>query len=155
MSDKPPEEESKDPDHPENPGLLPYAHHVGSAIIRPMDKGKIKGRAMAAMVQQTERQFAQIKEQIDLLAVQARKLQDRIDISERIYLADMSFEPIHGAVYHLYEKDNGEAVLSMIGPTEWKTQAGYSLHLASVELLADHTWNILEGTVFKEPEENS
>ncbi len=37
----------------ENPGLLPYAHHSSSAIIRPEDKGKIKGRAIMAMEEQT------------------------------------------------------------------------------------------------------
>ncbi len=148
MSDDSPKKEQEEPELPENPGLLPYAHHVGSAIIKPLDKGKIKGRAMAAMAQQTERQFQQIKEQIDLLAVQAQKLQDRVTISERIYMADMSFEPIHGTVYHLYEKDTGEAILSMIGPAEWKTQGGYAKHLASVQLLADHTWEVIDGTGF-------
>ena len=31
----------------ETPGILPYAHHAGSAIIKPEDKGKITGRAVA------------------------------------------------------------------------------------------------------------
>lgn len=144
MSQKPEKPESADPDYPEFPGLLPYAHHVGSALIKPIDKGKIKGRAMAAMVQQTEQQFMQIKEQIDLLASQARRLQERITISERIYLADMNFEPVHGTVYHLYERKNGQSVLSMIGPNEWRSNSGFANHIASVQLLADHTWEVLE-----------
>ena len=149
------EEESESPeelDIPENPGLLPYAHHVGSALINPLDKGRIKGRAMTAMAQQTEKQFEQIKEQIDLLATQARKLQRRVEISERIYLADMSFEPIHGTLYHLYEKADGSYVLSMIGPNEWKTQGGFENHIASVQMLADHTWDIIEDKGFTKEE---
>ncbi len=38
----------------DKPGLLTYAHHIGSAIVKPLDKGKIKGRAMQAMFEQTE-----------------------------------------------------------------------------------------------------
>jgi hypothetical protein len=38
----------------ETPHLLPYAHSVGSAIIKPLDKGKIKGLGMAAMYEQTD-----------------------------------------------------------------------------------------------------
>ena len=52
---------NNNPIHPdkitETPHLLPYAHHVGSAIIKPLDKGKTKGVAMKAMYQQTEQQL--------------------------------------------------------------------------------------------------
>ena len=33
----------------EQPHLLPYAHTLGGAIIRPIDKGRTKGVAMSAM----------------------------------------------------------------------------------------------------------
>jgi hypothetical protein len=33
----------------DDPGLLPYAHTVGSAVIRPEDRGRIRGNAMLAM----------------------------------------------------------------------------------------------------------
>ena len=53
--------ENSNPIHPDKitptPHLLPYAHHVGSAIIKPLDKGKSKGVAMKAMYQQTENQL--------------------------------------------------------------------------------------------------
>ncbi|MEQ9009397.1 MAG: DUF2452 domain-containing protein, partial [Ekhidna sp.] len=45
------------------PGLIEYAHHAGSAIIKPEDKGRIKGNAVAAMHDQTDRQFHQLYEQ--------------------------------------------------------------------------------------------
>jgi hypothetical protein len=145
------DDQNEDSDFPSAPGLLPYAHHVGSALINPIDKGKVKGRAMSAMVQQTDRQFAQLKEQIDLLAVQARKLQRRVEISERIYQADMNFEPVHGTIYHLYERAAGQAVLSMIGPDEWRNRPGFAAHVASVQLLADHTWEIVHDNGFIDP----
>jgi len=134
-----------DPDKvAENPSSLPYAHTVSGPVIKPEDKGKIKGRALAAMEQQTHMQLDQIKEQMTLLAQQAKDLQDRVEISNRIYEAEIGFTPLIGHKYHLYIKDNGKHVLSMIGPTEWGKSMKYAEYVASVSLLADHTWHVLD-----------
>jgi len=125
-----------------HPHLLPYAHTLGSAIIKPIDEGKIKGRALKSMYKQTENSLTQIKEQVDLLVKQAQKIHDRIAISESIYEAECRITPLVGHVYHLYEKSNGKRVLSMVGPDDWGKSAPYS-HIAEVELLADHTWDVL------------
>ena len=126
----------------ENPHLLPYAHSVGGAVIKPMDKGRMKGRAVAAMYEQTDLQLAQIKEQIDLLAQQARRLQERVSISEEIYLTDMNFEPLIGRIYFLYRQASGKTILSMVSPDEWGKKAPYTF-VAEVKMLADHTWDVL------------
>lgn len=127
----------------ENPGTLPYAHHIGGVAIRPEDKGKIKGRALAAMEQQTNSQLSQLKEQMQVLANQAKAIQDRIEISEYIYTAKMGFEPLIGHVYYLYENKAGEHTLSLVAPDEWGRSKPYA-YLATVKLLADHTWDILD-----------
>ena len=127
----------------ENPHLLPYAHTVGGMPIKPIDKGKVKGRAVTAMYKQTDMQLGQIKQQIELLAKQARAIQERISISEQIYQAEMNFEPLIGFTYHLYERSNGNFVLSMVAPREWGPNPPYQF-IATVELLSDHTWDILE-----------
>lgn len=127
----------------ENPHLLPYAHTVGGAIIEPIDRGKVKGRAMAAMYEQTDRQIAQIREQVELLARQAKAIQDRVAISEEIYLSEMNFEPLTGHTYHLYRRANGRSVLSMIGPEEWGSKMPMDF-VATARLLADHTWEVRE-----------
>lgn len=133
-----------DPDKiAENPHLLPYAHTVGGAVIKPIDKGRLKGRAVAAMYEQTDLQLTQIKEQIDLLAKQAQNLQDRVKISEEIYQTDMNFEPLIGRIYYLYRRSNAEPVLSMIAPTEWGKKSPYTF-VAKVKMLADHTWEVLD-----------
>ena len=128
----------------ENPGLLPYAHTVGGAVIKPMDKGRTKGLAVEAMRQQTNMQLEQIKKQMELLADQARKLGDRIQISQSIYGADINFKPLIGHLYHLYDRKDGVRVLSMIGPREWGRSFPFEAFVASVQLLADHTWDIIE-----------
>ncbi|SDM08675.1 Protein of unknown function [Catalinimonas alkaloidigena] len=132
-----------DPDKmAENPGLLPYAHTVGSAVIRPEDKGKLKGRAVAAMHQQTDRQLRQLYEQMQTLALQAKALKQRVEVSERIYVSDMSFEPVIGNTYYFYERKNGTDVLSMVAPHEWGRSFPFRRFVAEATLLADHTWEV-------------
>lgn len=127
----------------ENPHLLPYAHTRGGVEIRPEDTGKLKGRAVTAMYEQTDLQLDQIKAQIALLAEQARAIKTRMEVSEQIYLADMNFEPIIGKMYHLYQRAEGKSFLSLIGPTEWGPSFN-GVFVASVKLLADHTWEVIE-----------
>ena len=126
----------------QNPGLLPYAHTAGSAIIKPEDMGKTKGRSVKAMRQQPDRQMNQLYEQMEVLAKQAKLLAERKEISERIYDAAMGFEPIISETYYLYEKEDGTDLLSLVAPHEWGRSFKYSRFLAKVLLLADHTWDV-------------
>jgi len=126
----------------ENPGLLPYAHTAGGAVIKPEDMGKVKGRSVLAMRQQTDRQMNQLYEQMEVLARQAKLLAERKEISERIYDAAMGFEPIISETYYLYEKEDGSDLMSLVAPEEWGRSFKYSRYLAKVKLLADHTWEV-------------
>lgn len=127
----------------ENPGLLPYAHTLGGAIIKPIDKGKVKGLALSAMYQQTEGSLVQIKEQIETLVNQAQEIHHRINLSEKIYAADCRFKPLIGYTYYLYQKKDESYILSMVSPSEWGAKSPYT-YLATTELMADHTWKILD-----------
>lgn len=128
----------------ENPGLLPYAHTVGGSVIKPIDKGRIKGNALEAMEQQTDMQMAQLYQQMELLAVQAEKIKKRKEISEQVYLADVGFKPLIGHSYHLYQREDGKTVLSLVGEHEWGRRGmPYDQYIAQVKLLADHTWAIV------------
>lgn len=128
----------------DTPGLLPYAHHVGSAIIKPIDQGKTKGMAMKAMYQQTSSQLEQIKDQVELLIKQAQNIHDRISLSEIIYNAECRFKPLVGHTYCLYKhSDNAKYLLSLLTPEDWGAKCPYTF-IAKVTLLADHTWQIEE-----------
>ncbi|MFT5823394.1 MAG: hypothetical protein ACI8ZM_004655 [Crocinitomix sp.] len=135
-----------DPDKiTENPHALEYGHHVGSAVIKPEDIGKQKGRALTAMEHQTDQQLNQLYEQMQLLADQAKKINKRKEISERIYEASFRFDPIINHIYHLYEAEDLSQVLSIIGPTEWgRSRKNNYTYVATIQLLADHTWDIIE-----------
>lgn len=134
-----------DPDKiTETPSSLEYGHHLGSAIVKPEDQGKLKGRALSAMEHQTDMQMDQIRQQMQLLAEQAQKLNNRKIISEIIYQAEMRFEPLINHIYHLYEKENQTYLLSLIGPNQWGRSKKSFDFIATVRLLADHTWDIVE-----------
>lgn len=128
----------------ENPNTLEYGHHLGSAVVKPEDQGKMKGRAVSAMEHQTDMQLDQIYQQMKLLADQAKKLNDRKAISTFIYQAEMRFEPLINHVYHLYQKEDTSFLLSLIGPDQWGRSKKSFEFIATVRLLADHTWDILE-----------
>ena len=139
------EENPIDKDHiTDKPNTLEYGHHRGSQLVKPEDKGKLKGRAISAMEQQTDQQLTQIKEQMALLAEQASKIQKRKTLSEQIYMAEMRFEPLINHIYHLYQKENGNTLLSLIGPNNWGKKGSPYAFLGTVRLLADHTWEMIE-----------
>lgn len=128
----------------ETPSILPYAHTRGGVVIKPEDMGKIKSKALQAMGQQTDRQMGQLYQQMELLVEQAKKLQERKIISEKIYAAQIGFEPIIGQNYYLYRKKDASYVLSMVSPEEWGARMPFEKFSAKVTLLADHTWDVIE-----------
>ncbi len=128
----------------ENPGILPYAHTIGAAVVKAEDKGKVKGRAMSAMKEQTDAQMKLLYEQMETIARQAKDLQRRVDISSKIYECEMRFEPLIGHIYHLYVRKNGKHMLSMIAPEQWGKVTPFEAFLASVKLNSDYTWTVLD-----------
>ncbi len=127
----------------ENPGLIAYPHNVGSINIIPEDVGKLKSRALSAMHEQTSQQLMQIQKQVELLLSQANSIKKRVEVSEMIYQAKLSFEPFVGNTYYLYELDN-EYRLMLIGPNEWGRSKNKLLNfISTVKLLSDHTWEII------------
>lgn len=138
------EENPIDKDHiTETPHILPYSHSRGGAVIRPTKEGVIKNRALQAMEEQTEMQLEQIRKQIELLAQQAREIQERRDLSLAIYDAKLSFQPLIGNSYYLYLREDDSYLLSMIGPDEWGKKIPYKAFVSKVKLLADHTWTTI------------
>ena len=99
----------------DQPGTLTYGHHRGSFPVIPTKEGTIKTKALSAMEHQTDMQLEQIKQQMSLLAEQANKIKKRIEISEMIYQAEIRFEPLISHTYHLYENENNNFLLMMIG----------------------------------------
>lgn len=119
--------------------VLPYSASVAGALIKPNEEGVIRHHALTAMEEQTNMQLTQIRQQIELLAIQAKEIQQRKELSMIIYNAKLSFSPVIGQNYYLYEKPDGTYLVSMISPKEWGERNPYR-SVAAVKLLADHTW---------------
>ena len=47
------------------------------------------------------------------------KLLSDFNWNKLIFESDISFTPIIGKVYHLYEKENGKKFMSLISPSDW------------------------------------
>lgn len=120
--------------------VLPYSASVSGALIKPNEEGVIRHHALTAMEEQTNMQLTQIRQQIELLAIQAKEIQQRKELSMIIYDAKLSFNPVIGQTYYLYEKEDGAHLVSMVGPKEWRIKIPYKSFVAAVKLLADHTW---------------
>jgi hypothetical protein len=123
--------------------VLPYSAAVSGAVIKPNEEGIIKHKALTAMEEQTNMQLDQIRQQIELLALQAHEIQKRKDLSFKIYGARMSFKPNIGQTYYLYQKADDSFLLSLVSPKEWGRSGPFKDFIAAVQLLADHTWKEL------------
>ncbi|MCC7298113.1 MAG: DUF2452 domain-containing protein [Bacteroidia bacterium] len=121
----------------------PYALTVSSPKIEPIDKRLLKAHAHEAMQHQAQQQINMLRKQAELLIKQARDIEERLAISHNIYKAEINFEPIVGGMYHLYQKDDGTQVLSMVAPYEWGKNCPLGMFLNTVRLLADKTWDVL------------
>lgn len=120
--------------------VMPYAASVSGAIIKPTEEGVIRHKALTAMEEQTNMQLEQIRKQIELLALQAQEIQMRKELSMIIYNARLSFTPVIGNTYYLYEREDKSHFVSMISPKEWGKSGPFKRLVAQVKLLADHTW---------------
>ncbi|HMW66670.1 MAG TPA: DUF2452 domain-containing protein [Chitinophagaceae bacterium] len=123
--------------------VLPYSASVAGAVIRHNEEGLIKHKALTAMEEQTNMQLEQIRKQIELLALQAHEIQKRKELSMMIYEAKLSFKPNIGQTYYLYEKNDGNFMLSLVAPKEWGANGPFKKFISAVQLLADHTWKEL------------
>lgn len=128
----------------EIPGLVEFAHHAGSAPIRPNNSDQIKNRALKAMHEQTHRELNILYQQMETAAKQVKLIRERMQFSQLVYDAEIRFQPLVGESYYLYEKLTGEYLLSLVAPQEWGKDIPFKSCVAKVILLSDHTWEIAE-----------
>ena len=121
--------------------VLPYASSAAGAVVKQNEEGIIRHKALSAMEEQTNMQLEQIRKQIELLALQAKEIVTRKELSMLIYEAKLNFAPVIGQSYYLYESKEEGHLLSMIAPNEWgRKPMPFKRFVSTVKLLADHTW---------------
>jgi len=110
--------------------FLPYPVSTLSPRIVPTDLSSFKARGVSEVERDLQQKLSEIRE--DYLAAI-----DHFNWNKLVYEADISFEPVVGGTYYLYDA-NGRHLLSMIGPGEWPMR-----HLATVRLNVDRQWHIV------------
>jgi hypothetical protein len=112
----------------ESPGILPYAHHVGSALIKPDNTDGFKLRGIHKVNRELSKRMDNLKSEYE-------KLMDEFKWNDIIYHSKISFEPLVGETYYLYLNKNDEYFLSIIDPSQWKQN-----YIGEFELNADLKW---------------
>jgi len=107
------------------------------------------------MRQHAAKQIDQLQEQADLLVKQARQIENRVELAEKIGKARYGFKPVLLRPYFLYSihENKGTALnsgnskekltLSLIAPYEWNGMCPYGEFLAKVRQLGDSTWEMI------------
>ena len=109
--------------------LRSYPTTVGAPSFNLPDMTKIKSQSAKKMHEVFDR------ERLELLE-KAEKLYEEYNTSMMVWESKISFEPIIGGKYHLYDFD-GEKTLSLIAPNEWNKSNQF---IASFVLNYDNKW---------------
>jgi hypothetical protein len=109
--------------------LRSYPTSVGAPSFNLPDMKKIKSQSAKKMHEVFDR------ERLELLE-KAEKLYEEYNTSMMVWESKISFEPIIGGKYHLYDFD-GEKTLSLIAPNEWNKS---NCFIASFILNYDNKW---------------
>jgi len=120
--------------------LTPYATNLGAPAIVTDDVTSWKNSNISKVNHQFKTEYEELKAQYEVMI-------KKFEYNNLIYAAKFSFEPIVGAIYHLYRSKNGEPFLSLISPEECNWDFA-----GTFELKADKIWNRLDTP--KEEEEN-
>jgi len=112
--------------------LKPYGTNVGAPSITTVDTSSWKNRSINKINHQVQTKFLELKAEYE-------NMMKQFEYNELIHSSKLSFEPIVGQTYHLYQRDSGEHFLSIIAPHECRFNA-----VGSFYLNADMIWEKLE-----------
>jgi len=105
---------SKKPDNvADNPGLMEYGTNVSAPAITLPDIKANKGI-------ETERARQKLKAKLEELHAEYDKLIAQAQDNDLIYSAELRFVPLMNKHYHLWEREDGTAFVSIVGPDECK-----------------------------------
>jgi len=130
------------PEDYDNRYLMPYPMDVGSPAFQPITVTQVKDQSINVARAHAAQEYDRIMEQAEILIKQAKQLQDRLNMSERVIASDWNFAEKHGINYYLYlnTKTNRE-LLSLIAPSDWNNNCPEHLqYQATVQKQGDSTW---------------
>lgn len=111
---------------------MPYGDHAGAPAITVIDTES------TYKLPKTQEASHKLRSRYEELQEEFRKLVETSDDTQRMYNASISFVPIVGQVYHLYQRENGDEWVSMIEPE--KFSGYYHEYVGSYRLATDSVW---------------
>ena len=112
----------------DNPSILPYASNVGAPAIKPSNLTSFKEEKLVKTNKYFSSRYEEIKEEY-------KKLMESYEWNQLIYNCSFSFKPEKGEIYHLYQRNDQNLFLSIIGPTEWN-----EIYIGSFRLDSNVKW---------------
>ena len=112
----------------DNPSTLPYASNVGAPAIKPSNLTSFKQEKLVKTNKYFSSRYEEIKEEY-------KKLMESYEWNQLIYNCSFSFKPEKGEIYHLYQRNDQNLFLSIIGPTEWN-----EIYIGSFRLDSNDKW---------------
>ena len=112
----------------DNPSILPYASNVGAPAIKPSNLTSFKEEKLVKTNKYFSSRYEEIKEEY-------KKLMESYEWNQLIYNCSFSFKPEKGEIYHLYQRNDQNIFLSIIGPTEWN-----EIYIGSFRLDSNDKW---------------
>jgi len=116
----------------DNKSTMPYGDSVSAPAITVIDTES------TYKLPKTQEASHKLRSRYEELQEEFRKLVETSDDTQRMYNASISFVPIVGQVYHLYQRENGDEWVSMIEPE--KFSGYYHEYVGSYRLATDSVW---------------
>lgn len=112
-----------------NANLMQYPTNIGAPSFTLPNVGLVKTESAKKMIDVFEREKREIADRIEKL------YQEYLD-SVMVWESKISFEPIVGKTYYLYDFD-GVNTLSLLSPTDWGKTENF---LGEFTLTSDRKW---------------
>lgn len=116
----------------DNKATMPYGDSVSAPAITQVDT------ETTYKLPKTQEASHKLRSRYEELQEEFRKLVETSDDTQRMYNADVSFIPIVGQVYHLYQREDGTEWIGMVDPERFKGY--YHKYIGSYRLATDSVW---------------
>jgi uncharacterized membrane protein YccC len=85
-------------------------------------------------------QLELIAQQMKVLQQQAQTILQQTQRDQQLHRAQCNFQKIPGQIYHLYQDEQGESLLSLLSPHDWHNRPPNHF-LGSFRLESDRSWS--------------
>ena len=121
----------------------PYPVSRLSPAIELVELARELGEADDMLTVQATAQLRLLAEQMEQLRAKARKVLAETREHQELHRAECGFTKKPGHIYHLYRKQSGTLVFSLVGPAEWGTNPVFE-YVGTYRLELDKTWKKLK-----------